>query len=248
MRTEQPDDAAAITSASKSPRRSDHVYSELLHDILYHRYAPGERVSVPVIARELKVSQMPVRQAIDRLSEEGLVEVRPRSGTYVAKADEREIAESFDIRRVLDRLAAETAVIHVEERDLAELEGMVDQMDEYAALGLEGVGPHDLINWQFHLRIVRLARNEKLYDMYRQLNAHLQIASAHASSRDWVARVGEAQREHRAMVEALRDRSADALADVLEVHVERGKAALIAEVRAARRPAPVPKARTTEKT
>ena len=236
MRTGQQAGAAAIGSASKSPRRSDHVYSQLLHDILYHRYVPGERLSVPVIARELGVSQMPVRQAVDRLSEEGLVEVRPRSGTYVAKADERDIAETFDIRRALDRLAAETAVIYVEERDLAELEGMVDQMDECAALGREGLGPHDLINWQFHLEIVRLARNEKLYGMYRQLNAHLQIASAHASSRDWVARVGEAQREHRAMVEALRDRSAGALADVLEVHVERGKAALIAEIRASRRP------------
>ena len=178
------------------------------------------------------MSQMPVRQAIDRLSEEGLVDVRPRSGTYVARADEREIAETFDIRRALDRLAAETAVLHVCDQDLEELDCLVRQMDEAAARGSDGMGIHDRLNWEFHLLIVRLSGNEKLYEMYKQLNAHLKIASVHVSSLDWAARVPQAQREHRAMVAALRARSARDLADVLAAHVRRSKVALIADIRA----------------
>ena len=213
-------------------RISDHVYEHLLHAILEHRYRPGQRLSIPRIATRLAVSQMPVRQAIDRLSEEGLVDVRPRSGTFVAQADEREIAETFDIRRALDRLAAETAVHHVCDQDLVELDRLVREMDVFAARGADGMGSHDRLNWEFHLLIVRLSGNEKLYEMYKQLNAHLKIASVHVSNLDWAARVPQAQQEHRAMVSALRARSSRDLAALLEEHVLRSKIALINDIRA----------------
>ncbi len=213
---------------------SDQVYRNVLQAILEHRFKPGERLSIPELSLSLEVSQMPVRQAMDRLNEEGLVEIRPRSGTFVAQADERDVAETFDIRRALDALAAETAVRHVSEQDLSELEELVRGMDGFAAMGSEGMRGHDRLNWEFHLLIVRLSGNERLYEMYRQLNAHLKIASVHVSSRDWALRVPKAQSEHRAMVQALRDRSATDLAAVLAVHVERGKTALIRDIRAAR--------------
>lgn len=213
---------------------SDQVYEEVLHAILEHRFKPGERLSIPDLSRSLDVSQMPVRQAIDRLSEEGLVDIRPRSGTFVAQADEQDVAETFDIRRALDALAAETAVKHVSEQDLSELEELVGSMDDFAALGSDGMRSHDRLNWEFHLFIVRLSGNEKLHEMYKQLNAHLKIASVHVSSRDWATRVPRAQAEHRAMVGALRNRSAEDLASVLAVHVKRGKEALIRDIREAR--------------
>lgn len=214
-------------------RISDQVYDELLGAILEGRFQPGERLSVPDLARGLDVSQMPIRQAIDRLSEEGLVDVRPRSGTFVAQADERDVAETFDIRRALEQLAAEGAAEHVCEADIAELEQLVVRMDESAARGGESMRTHDRLNWEFHLFIVRLSRNERLYEMYNQLNAHLKIASVHLSSRAWAVRVPRAQREHREMIRALRHRSAPALAEVLARHIERGKAALTADIRAA---------------
>jgi len=107
-------------------------------------------------------------------------------------------------------------------------------MDEAADQGSRGMGKHDRVNWEFHLLIVRLSGNEKLYEMYKQLNAHLKIATVHVSSQDWESRVPQAQREHRAMVAALRARSSSELTDALSVHVERAKAALIGDIRAAR--------------
>lgn len=216
-------------------RISDFVYREVLGWILENRFRPGERLSIPALAKGLGVSQMPIRQAIDRLSEEGLVDVRPRSGTFVAQADERDIAETFDIRRALDQLAAEGAARNVCAEDLGELDDLVDRMDEFAALGGRGLQSHDRLNWEFHLFLVRLADNERLYEMYQQLNAHLKIASVHVSSRNWAERVPQAQREHRAMLGALRARDPGRLAEILTQHVERSKAALIADIRGARR-------------
>lgn len=219
-------------------RMSDYVYDEVLRAILEHRFRPGERLSIPDLSRNLKVSQMPVRQAIDRLGEEGLIDIRPRSGTFIAQADARDIAETFDIRRALDNLAAESAVLHVCDQDISELRDYIRQMDGFAALGSEGMRAHDRINWEFHLLIVRLSHNEKLYEMYRQLNAHLQIARVHVSSHDWASRVPLAQAEHRAMVSALEDRSAEKLSAVLATHVERAKLALVADVQTAREARP----------
>lgn len=183
---------------------------------------------------------MPVRTAIDRLSEEGLVDIRPRSGTYVTEVDERDVAETFDIRRALEQLAAETAVHHVRDQDLAELEDLVRRMDDFAAHGPAGMRDHDRLNWEFHLLIVGLSGNEKLYEMYRQLNAHLTIASIHVSSRDWPSRVPQAQFEHRAMVGALRERSATDLSTVLATHAERSKVALVGDIRARQQSNPGP--------
>lgn len=215
-------------------RISDYVYEEVLRAILDERFRPGERLSIPDLANEMDVSQMPVRQAMDRLAEEGLVEVRPRSGTFVAEPEERDIADTFDLRRALDGLAAETAVLHVTDKDITYLDATVDRMDEYAAAGNAGMQDHDRLNWEFHLFIVRLAGNEKLYEMYQQLNAHLKIASIHASNHDWADRVPLAQREHREMVRALARRDANSLATVLAEHVERAKNALISDIRAVR--------------
>ena len=215
-------------------RISDYVYEQVLRAILEERFHPGERLSIPDLASEMDVSQMPVRQAMDRLAEDGLIEVRPRSGTFVAQPEERDIADTFDLRRALDGLAAETAVLHVTDKDIAYLDATLDRMDEYAAAGNDGMQDHDRLNWEFHLFIVRLAGNEKLYEMYHQLNAHLKIASIHVSNHDWADRVPIAQREHREMVRALARRDANSLAMLLAAHVERARNALITDIRAVR--------------
>ena len=223
-----PRDRAAPTATGGSapnglqpaPRQriSDYVYEQVLRAILDQRFRPGERLSIP----------------IGPLGEGGFVEVRPRSGTFVAEPEERDVADTFDLRRALDGLAAETAVLHVTDKDITYLDATLDRMDEYAAAGNAGMQDHDRLNWEFHLFIVRLAGNEKLYEMYHQLNAHLKIASIHVSNHDWADRVPLAQREHREMVRALARRDANSLAMVLAAHVERARNALISDIRAVR--------------
>ncbi|MCY4187868.1 MAG: GntR family transcriptional regulator [Bryobacterales bacterium] len=226
----------AANGLRPAPRQriSDHVYDEVFKAIVNDRFRPGERISIADLASELDVSQMPVRQAIDRLAEDGLIEVRPRSGTFVAQPEERDVADTFDLRRALDGLAAETAVLHVTDKDISYLEATVERMDECAAAGNAGMQDHDRLNWEFHLFLVRLAGNERLYEMYEQLNAHLKIAGIHASNHDWAQRVPLAQREHGEMVRALARRDASSLAAVLAIHVERAKNALISDIRAVR--------------
>jgi DNA-binding transcriptional regulator YhcF (GntR family) len=91
-------------------RATDEVYQALRQSILGHLFIPGERLQVEEIATKLGVSLTPVRHAIQQLATEGLIEIRPRSGTFVAKLTTRDLEETSDIRCALECLAAETAV------------------------------------------------------------------------------------------------------------------------------------------
>jgi DNA-binding GntR family transcriptional regulator len=211
-------------------RISDTVYDQIRRAILERQVVPGERLSIPELAERFDVSQMPVRQAIGRLSDEGLVEVRPRSGTYVAQVDARDIEETFEIRLALERLAAESATKNVTAKDIEKLAELVDQMDTVGSENLDPEG-HDRLNSDFHRRIIRLSGNQKLYEMYEQLNAHLKIARIHMSSNDWPSRVEREQAEHREIVAALRHGNSKALADALSRHITRSREALVADIR-----------------
>jgi DNA-binding GntR family transcriptional regulator len=80
-------------SRLKRERASDEAYEALRNGILGRMFKPGERLQVEEIADQLGVSLTPVRQAIQSLAAEGLIDIRPRSGTYVAQLSARDIRE-----------------------------------------------------------------------------------------------------------------------------------------------------------
>lgn len=208
---------------------ADDVYDQIRQAILNRSFDPGERLNIPAIAKRFDVSQMPVRQAISRLAQAGLVEIKPRSGTFVAKVEAREVIETFDLRRALECLAAETAVDEVTDAEADEIERLVDAMEQ-SMEGEPDAVRHDRLNTDFHRRIVALSRNEKLIDMYEQLNAHIKIARIHRQGTTWAQRVAQEIAEHRQILRALRKRKGVLLAEELSNHIERSKRVLTADL------------------
>ena len=208
---------------------ADDVYDQIRQAIVHRRFEPGERLNIPAIAKRFDVSQMPVRQAISRLAQSGLVEIKPRSGTFVAKLETREVIETFDLRRALECLAAETAVDEVTDAEADEIESVIDAMEQ----SMEGEPDpvrHDRLNTDFHRRIIALSRNEKLIDVYEQLNAHMKIARIHKRRTTWARRVAIEIKEHRQILRALRKRKGALLAEALSNHIERSKRVLTADL------------------
>src|SRR5215207_8491481 len=91
-------------------RASDAVYQILRDSILTHVFEPGERLNVLELAEKLDVSQTPLKEAVNRLAAEGLIEIYPRIGTYVTDISPTVLAETFEIRTALECLAAEKAL------------------------------------------------------------------------------------------------------------------------------------------
>jgi DNA-binding GntR family transcriptional regulator len=211
-------------------RATDEVYQALRHAILTRVFAPGQRLNVEDLAGNLGVSFTPVRQALQLLAAEGLIVIQPRSGTYVATLSPRDVEETFDIRRALECLAAETAVANATGEDLEAAQAILKRLaapvesDEHYEL-------HAAANTELHHMIIRLSGNHRLTEMYDGLHAHLTIARLHRAGASWHSRLTSEQSEHEQIVDAFCKRDAKALQAALRKHIDRAKRELVTELR-----------------
>lgn len=213
----------------KLERASDAVFNILRESILDQTFLPGERLNVKVLAEKLEVSLTPVKDAINRLALEGFIELRPRSGTFVARLSPRDVEETLAIRRALEWLAAETAVKNLTESVLDELRELVRILEQPVSTDRERQ-QHERRNLEFHQRLIEMAGNRKMLEIYSGLNAHVKIARVHYTHEGWSKRLQDEAREHRAILQALEARNVRALQRALNDHIQRASEALVREL------------------
>lgn len=207
-------------------RATDDVYDSLRQAVLSHVFRPGDRLQITEIAEKLGVSPTPVRQAIQKLANEGLIEVHPRSGTYVATLDVQDIEETFDIRCALECLAAEKAVERVTDSDLGHLNELLRGLAE-ETVDEAGLRRHEQLNSELHATIVRVSGNRRLQEIHESLKANIQIARVHVVEGYRGGRFDVEQEEHAEIVAALEKRNAAWLQKALRQHIQRAKESLI---------------------
>jgi len=218
-------------------RATDEVYEALREAILTRGFKPGERLQVEDIAEKLGVSLTPVRHSVQRLCTEGLIEIRPRSGTFVATLTKDDIQSTFEVRCALECLAAELAIPRLTAKMLGEMDECLALLRK-AVTSEEMLRKHELANSELHRLLLEAAGNQRLVEMYGGLNAHLTIARIHASesrktetafqSKEWLARFQQEQAEHEAIVAALRAGDVSRAQGALRQHIYRAKDAMMA--------------------
>ena len=220
-------------TAITAPRVTDTIYQLLREKIVARDLAPGSKINVDAVARQLEVSRTPVHEALTVLAADGLVDVRPRKGTFVTEFTLDDYRETLDIRRALELLAAETICDHITDADVSELRALMRDMQRVAASQqdpAEAARRHDAKNLEFHLRLVRLSGNRRLVAMYEDLRAHLPIARAPLDACHWRPPADPETREHGRILAALEARDASQLAITLHDHLSRSASSLIDDV------------------
>jgi len=150
----------------------DRVRKILLDRILAGTYPPCHRLVELDIARELGVSQGPVREALGQLEALRLVESAPYRGTRVRDVGEREMKEAHEVRAVLEQFAAHLAAPRLSGSSRA-LRGEVARMEHAADAGdIERFAHHDLA---FHQIIVEAADNQSLRRTWEALGVEMRI-------------------------------------------------------------------------
>jgi DNA-binding GntR family transcriptional regulator len=217
-------------------RATDEVYDTLREAILNRMFKPGERLQVDEIAERLGVSLTPVRHAIQQLATEGLIEIKPRSGTFVATLSLEEIEATFDVRIALECLAAEKAMERVRAADLARLTELLDIL-RVPVKSEETLRKHEKANSELHTLLIEAAGNRRLTEIYKGLNAHLTIARIHAAERNGdpdpkpaagtAKRFAVEQAEHEEIVAALQARDLPRMQAAVRQHIGRAKDSLM---------------------
>lgn len=213
----------------KVERASDAVFAILRESILDQTFLPGQRLNVKQLAEKMEVSLTPVKDAVNRLVSEGLIELRPRSGTYVSSLSPKDIAETLAVRRALEWLAAETVVQNTTESDLKELRALTATLEQPVNTERERQ-QHERKNLEFHQRLIELSGNRKMIEIYSSLNAHIKVARVHYSSEGWERRLQSEAQEHWRILEAIESRNVRNLQRALNEHIKRGADALVQDL------------------
>lgn len=217
---------AVFGKAAQLGTAQEEAYQALLSAIRSGRYRPGDRLVPEVIARQLDMSRMPVREALQRLATEGLVQIRPNRGAVVSGLTIEEIVEVFEIRSVLEGLAVRLAMPRVDARVIAELEHYLALMEQAEEAGGDEWFAH---HQAFHEHISALSGRPKLI---RQISAlHIAIEPY---MRVWLHHVDKptsGTRAQHVVVEALRTGDAAHAEQAMRDHVMRTTPRLVAFLR-----------------
>lgn len=213
-------------------RASDAAYESLRHAIMTQVFLPGERLNVRDLAAKLGVSLTPAKEALTRLASEGLVEIRPRSGTFVTEISPEDLAETFDLRAAIEGLAAERAIRNLSDHDVARLDAILAELGRPVESERDRVG-HERANRDLHAFIIERSGSRRIVQLYDSLNAHIKIARIHRSHERWHSRLGDEHAEHTEIVEALKARDPERARRALRQHIDRAAENLIADLRRA---------------
>jgi len=195
---------------------SERVYQALKHRILAGMVEPGTRLVELQLATEFAVSRTPVREALKRLTAEGLIRVDPVRGIVVSDVDARELEEIFVIREVLDGLAARLAAGRVSSTDLTKLNLLMDMMRDAVKAGhWEGMVQ---ANIKFHDVLHQAAGNERLRHLTRNLLDFVRRFSTEAFASQ--ERAAAVLAEHEEIIRAMEAHDPDLAEKVARRHVE----------------------------
>ncbi len=151
---------------------TDAAYEKIKSDILSGKYKPGQHLREKDLCDDLQVSRTPIRDALNRLGQEGLVVVKPHKGVFVRKFTKKNIQDYYQTRAVLEGLGAELAAKNVTDSSKREFLMILEKMKESLLTEKrKQLGDKALIKWNdyFHDYVFKIAGNEVLDKMRKTL-------------------------------------------------------------------------------
>ncbi len=198
------------------------VYQTLRQAILRCTLRPGQRLVIADIAHRLQVSQIPVREALQQLQSEGLVETVPHSGATVSPISQDALAEVFALLEGLEGATARVAAARLTPAQERTLAGLLGELDEAAA-----AGDHErwlALDGAFHRAVARFTgmpilqeMTERALDRWERVRRYL-FDDSGEGERERGEPLAGAQTEHRSILEAMRARDDVRIEELVTSH------------------------------
>ncbi len=189
------------------------VYKILRQGITSGALKPGARLKENDLVEELAVSRTPIREALNQLSREDLVEIIPRRGAFVKRWTQQEALEVLFLRKTLEALAGRLATPRMSGADIDALEKLMADYEKGVLLYVDA-------DKRFHEGIVDACGMQRLKHLIRNLHDSLQMQKILALSFKSKKRIRESMAEHQRIISALRDRDENAVEEAIKKHFE----------------------------
>jgi len=210
----------AAPKGTRHLTKQEFVYQTLREAILKCELPPGERLVIDDLARQLQVSAIPVREALQLLLSEGLVVNVPHVGATVAPISRESILEVFTVMEGLEIVSTRLAAQRATDADIQGLADIVAQMDK--ALAANDHEDWAEVNKRFHLTIGELAQLPMLQEMMERIFDRWERVRRFYFSGVLIHRADQAQAEHHEILDMIRARNVEKLESMIRKHNQGG--------------------------
>ncbi|MEO1140007.1 MAG: GntR family transcriptional regulator [Pseudomonadota bacterium] len=196
-------------------KRSD-IIAETLESLIFDgTFADGQRLDEVQLATQFAVSRTPIREALQRLSQSGLVDQQPRRGVFVRQPGPVELIEMFEVMAELEAICARLATSRISDDALANLHAINDRCK--AANKAQDADGNYQENERFHATLYRQAGNAFLEQECLRLQRRLR--PFRRLQLRWRGRMAQSVAEHDAILKAIEDGDGELAAQLLRQHV-----------------------------
>ncbi|PIE35238.1 GntR family transcriptional regulator [candidate division KSB3 bacterium] len=194
---------------------SEQVYHYIKRMILSGELQGGEKIPEEKIAQLFGVSRTPIREALRRLDEYGLIYLKPRSYAIVVDFDPKEAEQVAQVRAQLETLAVSLLADKGTEEDFAAVEKLAQECHE--CIQKEDIAATFEKDSQLHLEIAKRSGNRHLYEIFEKIDAKVQLLRlvVHLP----VEKLKMFINQHRAIIEALRKHDSSKAEALMKAHI-----------------------------
>jgi DNA-binding GntR family transcriptional regulator len=219
---------------------SDIAYDHIRQRLMRGELKPGTRLVNRALAREIGISFTPVREAINRLSSEGMIEQIPGAGAYVRRMNRAELIDLHGVREAIECYAAGEAASKADEDQMGQLEDLCGEMKSMAE-SIRGIADGLLrrpaldrwmaVDVRYHEVLLDAAKNALVTKIVRDLNL-LALVFQSRPNELTLGMTAETYRTHSELVRAIRKRNAELAVYWMRVQIRRGLATVLRTIAA----------------
>ena len=192
------------------------AYRVLKRAIIRGDLTPNSKLTLTEIAKSLGISNTPIREAINKLSSEGFVNIIPNKGIKIVKINIDDMREILEIRAFLDGLIAKLAAKKITDKEIVNMMKIINKM-EYSVKEDDRLTYNDL-DIKFHDFLLNITENNKLKEIYNNLIVHayrFRIRTLKISDR-----MSKSFKEHKEIALKIKERNPDEANRVSQEHIE----------------------------
>jgi len=199
------------------------VYNKIKNWIIFGELSPGEKLSETELAKKLKSSRTPIREAFRQLQMEGYINVLPNKGACVAKLPPEQVEEIYDVLLLVEGYAGELATRKINNASIKEFQKIQKKMEGYVAQ--KKYREYVVANTEFHHLIMRLSGNGTLIKINAELR--MQIYRYRMISVTIPGYLEAYLQDHERIIEAMAKKDAVSVENLMRGHVGKVKNILV---------------------
>ena len=192
------------------------VAERLRQQIFARALEPGSWVDEMKLCAEFGISRTPLREALKVLAVEGLITMKVGRGAYVTEMSRDDVTQVYRLLALLESDAAAQVAVEASDAEIAELRALYQRLEKQTRQR----DAFFVTNEAFHMRLLTLARNRWREQIVADLRKVMKLNRHHSLFK--TGRLAESLAEHRALMAALEARDAQAAAQLMRAHFQRG--------------------------